>query len=271
MYQLTYHHPQTLDEAARLFGEADDASYLSGGHTLLPTLKGRLAAPSALIDLRDIPDLHGVALEGGRLVIGAATPHAQVARSAVVRHHLPVVAELAGSIGDIHVRNFGTIGGSLANNDPAADYPSAALAMDVIVQTNLRDITADDYFAGLFSTSLKPGEIVTRISFPTGAECGYAKFRHPASRYAMAATFVARFCDRVRVAVTGAGSNGVFRWLEAEERLSESFTPAALEGLAVDPDGMMEDMSASAEYRANLVAVMTVRAVANMGHATITP
>ncbi|TDI57056.1 MAG: xanthine dehydrogenase family protein subunit M [Alphaproteobacteria bacterium] len=270
MYQTNYHRPSSLAEAVSLFSGADDAAYLSGGHTLIPTMKQRLAAPSDLIDLAGLADLKGIEASGGTVTIGAASTHAEVAAADAVRGAIPALADLAGSIGDPHVRNRGTIGGSLANNDPAADYPSAALALAATIHTDKRQIEADDFFNGLFETTLAPGEIVTKITFKVPAEAGYGKFRNPASRYPMAGVFIARQADgSVRVAVTGAGNTGVYRWSEAESALSGTFSADALSGLSVDAGAMMSDLHGSAEYRANLVKVMAARAVANMGGATI--
>jgi carbon-monoxide dehydrogenase medium subunit len=271
MYQTTYHRPATLAEAASLFASVDEPAFLSGGHTLIPAMKGRLAAPQNLIDLRKIPDLKGITVNANGVTIGATTTHDQVTSSPDVNAAIPVLAKLAGSIGDVHVRHVGTMGGSVANNDPAADYPSAVLALDATVHTDRRSIPADEFFTGLYSTALEEGEILVRISFRRPIQAGYAKFRNPASRYAMAAAFVARFPEGVRVAVTGAGNSGVFRWTEAEEALNRSFDPKSVAGLAVDPADMMSDMHAPADYRAHLVAVMTRRAVENMGGITVTP
>jgi len=270
MYQTNYHRPSDLAQAASLFPGADDAAYLSGGHTLIPTMKQRLAAPSDLIDLSGLSDLKGIEAGGGVVTIGAATTHAETAASDAVRGAIPALADLAGSIGDPHVRHRGTIGGSLANNDPAADYPAAVLALAATIHTDKRQIEAGDFFAGLFETALEDGEIVTAIAFKVPAEAGYGKFRNPASRYPMAGVFVARQADgSVRVAVTGAGASGVFRWDEAESALSGDFSADALSALSVDAGGLMSDLHASADYRANLVKVMAGRAVSNMGGATI--
>ncbi|WP_040616441.1 FAD binding domain-containing protein [Oceanicola granulosus] len=269
MYDFAYHRARTLDDARAAFRDADDAAYVSGGHSLLPTMKNRLAAPDRLVHLTAIPELRGIARDGDRLVIGAAETHAGVAASPVVQEAIPALAALAGSIGDPQVRHRGTMGGSVANNDPAADYPSAVLGLGATIHTSEREIDADDFFAGMFTTALDEGEIVTRIAFPVPDSAGYAKMRNPASRYALAASFVARFGGDVRVAITGAGSDGVFRWHEAEEALAARFEPGALDGLAVDPDGMMSDMHASAAFRAHLCAVGTARAVANPGRLTL--
>ena len=268
MYETTYHRPASLQEASRLFSASGDAAYLSGGHTLLPAMKARLAAPANLIDLRHIAELKGISVSGDQVSIGAAMTHFEVSQSAEVKRAIPALAALAGSIGDAQVRHLGTIGGSVANNDPAADYPAAVLALAGTVQTDRRTIAADEYFTGLYSTAREDGEIVTRVSFRVPETAGYAKFRNPASRYPMAGVFIARHKDgSIRVAVTGAGNDGAFRWGAAEQALAGSFTPDAVRGLTVDPSGMMSDIHGSAEYRANLVAVMCRRAVENLGSA----
>jgi carbon-monoxide dehydrogenase medium subunit len=269
MYQTTYHKPKSLAEAAQLFA-AGDASYLSGGHTLLPAMKARLAAPGNLIDLRQLPELKGIQASGDSVTIGGATTHFAVSASAEVKNAIPTLAGLAGSIGDPAVRHVGTIGGSVANNDPAADYPSAVSALAGTVHTDKRQIAADDYFTGLYTTALNEGEIVTKVTFKVPAQAGYAKFRHPASHYPMAGVYIAKHKDgSVRVAVTGAGNDGVFRWKAAEAALAKNFSADALKGLTVDPSGMMGDIHGSPEYRANLVAVMARRAMENLGSVTI--
>jgi carbon-monoxide dehydrogenase medium subunit len=266
MYQTTYHRPKSVSEAAKLFSSAGDAAYISGGHTLLPAMKARLAAPANLIDLLHVAELKGIAATGDSVSIGAATTHFQVSQSDEVKRAIPSLAALAGSIGDPQVRHLGTIGGSVANNDPAADYPSAVLALAGTVQTDKRSIAADDFFTGLYSTALEEGEIVTRVSFRVPETAGYAKFRNPASRYPMAGVFVAKHKDgSIRVAVTGAGNAGVFRWSAAEQALARDFSPDALQGLGVEPSRMMGDIHGSPEYRANLVAVMARRAMQNLG------
>ena len=268
MYETNYHRPRSLSEAAGLFSGTGDAAYISGGHTLLPAMKARLAAPANLIDLRHVPELKGIQVSGDTVTIGGATTHAEVAQSAEVKGAIPTLAALAGSIGDAQVRHLGTIGGSVANNDPAADYPAAVLALAGTVHTDKRQIPADQYFTGLYSTSLQEGEIVTRVAFRIPQTSGYAKFRNPASRYPMAGVFVAKGKDgAIRVAVTGAGNNGVFRWSEAEQALANNFTADALKGLTVPVSGMMGDMHGSPEYRANLVAVMARRAIEHQGTA----
>jgi carbon-monoxide dehydrogenase medium subunit len=265
MYSLVYHRPKTLAEAKQMFGEATDATFLSGGHTLLPTLKQRLASPSDLIDLTAIPEMRGIAAEGRVLKIGAAMTHAEVSASPAVKLAIPVLAQLAGSIGDRHVRHRGTIGGSTANNDPAADYPSAVLALGATVVTDRRRIAADDFFVGLYETAREPGEIVTRIEFPVPDQACYAKFRSPASRYSIVAVFVARTGTAVRVAVTGAGASGVFRPAAFEEALSADFRPEAIARCSVDPDLLLNDMNGTGEYRADLIRVLASRAVAKPG------
>lgn len=261
MYQTVYHRASTINEAIKLLQGADDGKFVSGGHTLIPTMKQRLAAPSDLIDLRRIPGLKGITVDGNQVRIGACTPHADVAKNAELAAICPAICTLAGHIGDPHVRHMGTIGGSIANNDPAADYPSAMLGLKATIHTSKRDIAADDYFRGLFETALDDDEIITAVSFTALKNAGYAKFPNPASRYAMTGVFVAQHPDGVRVAVTGAGENGVFRSSELEQRLDGSFTPAALEGASVSADGLLSDIHASAEYRANLIVVMAKRAV----------
>ena len=268
MYATNYHRPKSLSEAAQLFSGAADATYISGGHTLLPAMKARLAGPADVIDLRHVPELKGIQASGDSVAIGAAMTHAEVAQSVDVKRVISTLAALAGSIGDAHVRHLGTIGGSIANNDPAADYPAAALALAAIIHTDKQQVTADRFFTGLYTTALEPGEIVTRVSFKVPETSGYAKFRNPASRYPMAGVFVAKHKDGViRVAVTGAGNDGVFRWAAAEQAMASSFSAEALKGLAVEASGMMGDIHGSAEYRANLVAVMARRAMQNLGAA----
>ena len=271
MYETTYHRPKSLAEAASLFSSTGDAAYISGGHTLLPTMKARLAQPGNVIDLRHVPELKGIQVAGDSVSIGAATTHREVAASADVQNAIATLSALAGSIGDPQVRHLGTIGGSVANNDPAADYPSAVLALAGTVHTNKRQVAADEYFTGLYSTALQEGEIVSKIAFKVPAQSAYAKFRNPASKYPMAGVFIAKHGDgSVRVAVTGAGNDGVFRWKAAEDALTKNFSADALKGLSVDKGGMMSDIHGSAEYRANLVAVMARRAMENLGKLTMT-
>src|SRR5688572_29590971 len=234
MYKTNYHRPRSLSDAKNLFSSTGDAAYLSGGHTLLPAMKARLAAPANLIDLRRVPELRGIEVSGDAVAIGAAMTHSEVSQSAEVKRAIPTLAALAGSIGDPMVRHLGTIGGSVANNDPAADYPAAVLALAGTVHTDRRQIPADQYFTGLYTTALQEGEIVCRVVFRIPASAGYAKFRNPASRYPMAGVFVAKHKDgAVRVAVTGAGNDGAFRWSEAEAALGRSFSADALTKLTV--------------------------------------
>jgi carbon-monoxide dehydrogenase medium subunit len=263
MYKLTYVRAKSLADAAQALATHPEAKLMSGGMTLIPTLKQRLAQPSHVVDIGGLAELKGIAVRDGRLVIGAATRHAEVAASTVVAGAIPALAALAEQIGDPQVRNMGTLGGSVANNDPSADYPSAVLALGATITTGKRDIAADDFFKGMFATALEADEIVLRIAFPLPKRAAYEKFPHPASGYAMAGVFVAETASGVRVAVTGAGP-GVFRWKAAEAALGKSFTVAALDGLTVAAEDMNEDFHASREYRANLVAVMAKRAVAKI-------
>jgi carbon-monoxide dehydrogenase medium subunit len=261
MYEFTYHQPASLEEAGKLLGGADDAKLVAGGMTLIPTLKQRLAQPSDLVDLGTLKGLAGITQEGDAIVIGAMTRHVDVNRSALVKREIPALAELAGLIGDPAVRNRGTIGGSISNNDPAADYPAALVALGATVRTTKRELAAEKFFTGMFDTALEPGEIVTAVKFPKPEKAAYQKFRNPASRYAIVGVFVARTKDGVRVAVTGAGP-GVFRQKDFEAALSKSFTADAIKDIAVKDDGLNSDIHASAEYRAHLVNVMARRAVA---------
>lgn len=261
MYSTNYHRASSVADAVKLLREAGDAKPLSGGMTLIPAMKTRLAAPSDLVDLRHIGDLKGITVSGKEVTIGAGTTHAEVASNAALRGACHAICELASHIGDPAVRHMGTIGGSIANNDPAADYPAAMLALGATIVTNKREIVADKFFTGLFETALKDGEIVTAVRFTAPAKCGYAKFPNPASRYAMTGVFVAKGKDGVRVGVTGAGDEGVFRPKAIEAALTKKFDASALEGVSVATSGMMSDMHASAEYRANLVVVMAGRAV----------
>ncbi len=262
MYEFAYHRPSDLSEAQRLVEADQDATLLAGGQTLLPTLRQRLAKPSSLVDLSAIAGLSGISRDGDTLRIGAMTTHAEIAASDVVGAAIPALAHLAGEIGDPQVRHRGTLGGSIANNDPAADWPAGVLALRATITTNQRDIAADDYFQGLFSTALKPGEIVTSIAFPVPDKAGYAKFEQPASRYALVGVCVVKQAAGVRVAVTGAGESGVFRVTEFESRLAANFSTSALDGATVDPSGLLSDLHGSSHYRAALIPVMAERAVA---------
>ena len=262
MYATNYHRVSSVDEAVKLKGSAEDSKFVSGGMTLIPTMKQRLAAPSDLIDLRHVADMKGISVSGGKVRIGAATTHADVASSAELKSACPAICDLAAHIGDPHVRHMGTIGGSIANNDPAADYPAAMLALGGTIVTSKREIAAGDFFTGMFETALEDDEIVTAVTFDLPEKAAYAKFRNPASRYAMAGVFVVKTAGGARVAVTGAGSNGVFRHEGMEQALSGNWSADALSGTSVDASGMLSDLHGSAEYRANLVKVMAKRAVA---------
>src|SRR6266550_4653456 len=263
MYEFEYQKPASLDAVTRLLGD-EDAKLVAGGMTLIPTLKMRLAKPTQLVDLGAIPALKGISEDGDAIVIGAMTRHAEVNRSAVVKRAIPALAAMAGMIGDPAVRNRGTIGGSVANNDPAADYPAAVVALNATVRTNKREIGAEQFFTAMFETALQPGEIVTAVRFPKVQAANYQKFRNPASRYAIVGVFVARTAGGVRVAVTGAGPS-VFRVPEMEAALARSFTPDAIKDITIPDTDLNSDIHASAEYRAHLVGVMARRAVAGCG------
>ncbi len=264
MYNFNYHRPRTLAEAAQLLAANEDAKLLAGGQTFIPTLKQRLAQPSDLVDLSGIGELGGIREEDGGLTIGAMTPHAEVAGSELVRRVIPALADLAESIGDPQVRNRGTLGGSISNNDPAADYPAGLVGLGATVRTSKREIAAEDFFTGMFETALEEDEIVTSVHFPRPEKAAYAKFPNPASRYAVVGVFVAKTAGGVRVAVTGAGPC-VFRATDLENALSADFAPAAVDGVAIDAEGLNADIHASADYRAHLIKVMAKRAVAAAG------
>ncbi len=261
MYAFDFVKPKTLAEAVKALG-AEDAQALGGGQTLIPTLKQRLAQPAVLVSLSGIAELKGVKAAGGSLTIGGGTSHATVAKEAKA---YPALAALAANIGDPAVRSLGTIGGSIANNDPSADYPAAVLASGATVVTNTREIAADDFFQGMFTTALEPGEIITAVRFPVPEKANYQKFEQPASRFALVGVFVAKYAAGVRVAVTGASTEGVFRWTEAEKALSANFAASAVAGLAVPGGEMIADIHGSAAYRAHLIKVLTGRAVAAAG------
>jgi aerobic carbon-monoxide dehydrogenase medium subunit len=265
MYTFEYLRAQSVADAAKLLASQPEAKLLAGGHTLLPTMKLRLAAPKALVDLGRVAELKGIEKKGNALVIGAMTTHAEVADSAAVKSSIPGLAALAGGIGDPHVRHRGTIGGSVANNDPSADYPAALVALGATIGTNKRELKADAFFTGLFSTALQDGEIITRISFPLPGKFAYAKFANPASRYALVGVAVAQAGGGARVAVTGAGSSGVFRHTAMETALAKDWSAAALNGIATDAKDMVSDIHGDAAYRAHLVGVMARRAVAAAG------
>ncbi len=262
MYEFKFHRPTTVRQAAGLLARQEEAKLLAGGHTLIPTMKLRLAGPKHIIDMSQIEGLTGIEMKGRSLVIGARTPHVDVATSPVVRENIPALAELASVIGDPAVRHRGTIGGSIANNDPNADYPAAVLGLGATVITNKRRIAADDFFKGLFETALEPDEIIVRVQFPKPNKAGYVKFPNPASRFALVGVFASKRGSDIRVAVTGAGASGVFRVKSFEEALKKRFGAKSLEGMTIPADGMSSDIHGSAEYRAHLVGVLARRAVA---------
>ncbi|MFL6825309.1 MAG: FAD binding domain-containing protein [Bradyrhizobium sp.] len=266
MYQTIYHRPSSVEEAAALFGKGSDSKYLAGGHTLLPVMKQRLAAPSDVIDLGKIKELVGIEVSTDALIIKAATTYFDILRSAEAKKAIPAIVHLASVLGDPQVRYRGTIGGSIANNDPAADFPAAVLALGATVKTNKRSISADDFFKGLFSTALDDGEIITAISFPIPAKAGYSKMRHPASRFALTGVFVVKTkSGDVRVAATGASQNGVMRVPAVEAALKANWAPGALENVTISAEGLLSDIHGSSSYRANLVKVMAQRAVTAAG------
>ena len=263
MYETTYHRPSSVDEAVALFGKGSESKYLAGGHTLIPVMKQRLASPSDVIDLGKLKELIGVEASADTLTIKAATTHYDVAQSAVAQKAIPALAYLASLIGDPAVRYRGTIGGSIANNDPAADFPAALVSLGATVKTNKRSISADDFFKGLFSTALEDGEIITSVAFPIPAKAGYSKFPHPASRFALTGVFVAQTkAGEVRVAATGASQSGVMRVPAIEAALKANWSAAALDNVAISADGLLNDLHGSSDYRAHLIKVMAQRALA---------
>jgi len=265
MYAFDYHKPSSVADAVKALKSADDGKFMAGGQTLIPTLKQRLAQPSDVIDLGGVKELVGVSVSGGTVTIGAMTTHAAVANSAEVASAIPALAALAGGIGDPQVRNRGTIGGSVANNDPAADYPAACLALGATIKTDRREMKADEFFTGLFETALEDDEIIVSVSFPKPEKAAYVKFDNPASRYAMVGVFAAKTAGGPRVAVTGAGQSGVFRVPEMEKALAANWSADAVAGVAVDPGTLNADIHASADYRSHLITVMAKRAVAAAG------
>src|SRR6267143_327747 len=262
MYEFKYHRPTTVRQAAGLLARQEEAKLLAGGHTLIPTMKLRLAAPKHIIDMSKIEGLSGIELKGRAIVIGALTKHAEVATSPVVNEAIPALAALAGQIGDPAVRHAGTIGGSIANNDPNADYPAGCLGLGATIITNKRRIHADEFFKGLFETALEPDEIIIKVQFPKVNKAAYVKFPNPASRYALVGVFVSKRSSEIRVVVTGAGANGVFRVTAFEEALKKRFGAKSLDGMTIPADGMSSDIHGSAEYRTHLVGVLARRAVA---------
>lgn len=268
MYEFTYQKSDSIDDATAMFKASGEAKYLAGGMTLLPTMKQRLAAPDVLIDLNGITSLRGIEKHNDQIVIGALTTHAQVAVSDLVRRHIPSLAELASVIGDPQVRNRGTIGGSVANSDPAADYPAALVALNATIQTNTRAIAAEEFFVDMFETALAEDELVTHVAFPIPDRSAYRKFPNPASGYAIVGVYVACKDQDIRVAVTGA-AGCVFRAANIEAALAENFSADSLEQIAIDADGFNKDIHASAEYRAHLVGVMARRAVESIATTAI--
>ncbi len=261
MNPFEYRRAESVQAAASLLSEVDDASLLAGGQTLVPTMKQGLFAPEMLIDLGGIAELRGIRAADDAILVGATCTHAQVATCEAIGERIPGLAQLAGQIGDAQVRNRGTIGGSIANNDPAADYPAACLGLGATIVTDRREIGADDYFRGLFETALEDGEIITGVRFMDCPQSSYMKFRNPASRFAIVGVFAAVKQGGVRIAVTGAGRDGVFRWRAAEEALDEDPRADALQGLSLPDEDMLDDMHAKSDYRAHLVKVMTIQAV----------
>jgi carbon-monoxide dehydrogenase medium subunit len=262
MYAFKFHRPATVRQAAGLLAKHEEAKLLAGGHTLIPTMKLRLAGPPELIDLSKVEGLSGIEMGGRSLTIGAMTRHVEVATSAVVQENIPALASLAGQIGDPAVRHMGTMGGSVANNDPNADYPAGCLGLGATIITNKRRIPADEFFKGMFETALEANEIIVKIQFPKPNKAAYIKFHNPASRYALVGVFVSKRSSEIRVAVTGAGASGVFRVTAFEEALKKRFGPKSLDGMTIPAGGMGSDIHGSAEYRAHLVGVLARRAVA---------
>jgi aerobic carbon-monoxide dehydrogenase medium subunit len=262
MYEFKYVRPNSIRQAANMLAKDTDAKILAGGHSLLPAMKLRLAKHSQLLDIGHIEGLNTIELKGRSIVVGAMARHVEVANSQTVKQALPALADLAGQIGDPAVRHRGTIGGSLANNDPNSDYPAAVLGLGATVITNKRRIAADDFFKGMFETALEPDEIITKVSFPLAKKAAYMKFRHPASGFALVGVFVSKRGSDIRVAATGAGANGVFRVKSFEEALKKRFAAKSIEGMTIPANGMNSDIHGSAEYRAHLVGVMARRALA---------
>jgi carbon-monoxide dehydrogenase medium subunit len=267
MYNFQFHRPSGLRQASNMMGKLEEAKILAGGQTLIPAMKLRLASPNNLVDLNTVEGLSGIEVKGRSIVIGAMTRHVDVATSADVKANIPALAYLAGLIGDPAVRHRGTLGGSIANNDPNSDYPAACVGLGATIHTTKGKHEADAFFKGLFETALAPDEIITKVSFPIVKKAGYEKFRNQASRFALVGVFASKRGSEIRVAVTGAGSNGVFRVASFEEALKKRFAPKSLEGLTIPADGMNADIHGSAEYRAHLVGVMARRAVARANEA----
>ncbi len=265
MYDFTYHKPASVADAVKLLAADPEARPIAGGQTLLPALKLRLNRPTAVVDLSGLTELRGIRREGSTIVIGAMAKHFDIATSAEVKAAIPALAYMASTIGDTQVRNRGTLGGSVANNDPSADYPAALLALGATIETNTRKLKADDFFQGMFATALDAGELVTAVHIPVPDKAGYAKMRNPASRYSMAGVFVAKGPQGVRVAVNGAGASGVFRHAGMEQALAANWSPQAVASVSTDASRLNSDIHGSAEYRAHLIGVMAKRAVAEAG------
>jgi carbon-monoxide dehydrogenase medium subunit len=261
MYDFNYTKPSSIPEAVKALGADPEAKALAGGQTFIPVLKQRLAKPTSVVDLSDL-GLTGIAAEAGKITIGAMTTHHQIESDENIKRSIPGLAKMASWIGDTQVRHRGTMGGSLANNDPSACYPSAVLALGATIHTDHRSIAADDFFQGMFTTALEPGELITAIEFPIPEKSNYEKFRNPASRYAIVGVFVAKGPAGVRVAITGAGQGGAFRHAEMERALSQNWSADAIKDIKTSPDGLNGDIHASPEYRAHLIGVMARRAVA---------
>jgi carbon-monoxide dehydrogenase medium subunit len=260
MHAFEYHRPSTTKDALALGAQKPEGRYLAGGQSLVQAMKLRLSSPSDLIDLGTLGELRALSADSGSVTIGAMVRHAEVAASPAVQKSIPALAQLAGIIGDRQVRHMGTIGGSLANNDPAADYPAAVLGLGATITTNKRKIEADKFFKGLYETALEPGELITQVTFPAPKRAAYMKFKNPASRFALVGVFVADFGGNVRVGVTGAGPSA-FRQAEMEKALAQKFAPESVANIKVKPDGLNNDLHASPEYRAHLITVMAKRAV----------
>tara|TARA_B100000927_G_scaffold285384_1_gene275412 strand:+ start:942 stop:1739 length:798 start_codon:yes stop_codon:yes gene_type:complete len=264
MYNFIYEKANTLRDVEKILDENEESKILAGGQTLIPTMKQRLASPSTLVDISGIDELKFITDYGASITVGSTTTHNEVLSSDIIKNKIPSLADLAEGIGDPHVRNMGTIGGSISNNDPTADYPTACLSLKAKIKTNKRDISAEDFFVGLFETALEENEIVVSIEFCIPKKASYMKFPNPASRYAMAGVYVSVFDDSINVAVTGASENGVFKWTEMEEALSSEFTLEKAKSVKLSSEGVMSDIHADSAYRANLVNIMAIRAIENL-------
>jgi carbon-monoxide dehydrogenase medium subunit len=264
MYQFNYIKAQSIEEASNALSNNPEAKILAGGMTLIPTMKQRLASPEQLIDIRQIEELKFIKIESNNIVVGSVSSHFEVSSSEIINENLPVLSKLAEGIGDPHVRNMGTIGGSISNNDPTADYPAACIGLGATIKTSKREVSSDEFFVDLFETILDEDEIVTQVSFPIIKNACYMKFPNPASRYAMAGVFISKSDQEIRVAVTGAGEKGVFRWKEMEDALHNDWSIKSAESISLTSDGVMSDIHGNSDYRANLVNIMAIRAVENL-------